>query len=314
MSKPRPHTLLVLALITIAAAACRNHAGPPRAAPPPDASTASVQPNQITADASSATAAAPSTDAATGSNPAPASDAGSASGSASDAGSATASATGTITGKILFKGAAPAMPLLDRSRDSNCPQTEARASWLTVSASGAVAGAFVRIPAGAIKAPAGTAPAAKPRAAVIDQHDCLYRPSILGILAGQRVVVRNSDPTSHNVHGLDLDEQTLFNEMHVQGGPDKTLTIDAAPGQAVEVKCDVHPWMETWVVVSDHPYFTITGPDGAFTIANVPAGTYDLEVWHPHLGLHKATVTVEAGKTTTATLPAFAPADVKAPE
>src|SRR5258706_5737561 len=42
--------------------------------------------------------------------------------------------TGTVVGTIKFGGAAPAMPALDRSRDSNCPQDEAHASWVVVAA------------------------------------------------------------------------------------------------------------------------------------------------------------------------------------
>src|SRR5688500_3436425 len=48
--------------------------------------------------------------------------------SAAEPAAAPTATTGTITGVIKLDGAAPAMPLLDRSRDSNCPQSEARAA------------------------------------------------------------------------------------------------------------------------------------------------------------------------------------------
>ena len=45
----------------------------------------------------------------------------------------------------------------------------------------------------------------------------------------------------------------------------------------------------------DNPYAVLTGPDGSFTLVNVPAGTYTIEIFHPELGTQTMEVTVEAG-------------------
>jgi hypothetical protein len=45
-------------------------------------------------------------------------------------------------------------------------------------------------------------------------------------------------------------------------------------------KCDVHPWMFSYVTVLDHPYFAVSGKDGSFTIKNVPPGKYTLVAMH----------------------------------
>ena len=108
------------------------------------------------------------------------------------------------------------------------------------------------------------------------------------------------------------DDQ-LFNEMHIAEAPDKLMPVDATPGSSVQLKCDIHPWMETWVYVSDNSLFAVTGADGKFSIEGVPAGTYELEVWHPHLGKKTTKITIKAGETTTATVAAFVPADYKPP-
>jgi plastocyanin len=223
-----------------------------------------------------------------------------------DAGAASAT-TGTITGTITFSGAPPVMPLVDRSRDPNCPQNEQHAPWVVVSGSGAVRDALVRLPVGA-------APPGKPtRTAVIDQKACTYRPYVIGIVTGQKLIIKNSDPTNHNVRAMNGDDQ-LFNEMHLQNAGDKVMPIAATPGNAVQLKCDIHPWMESWVAVTDHPFFQVTGADGKFTLANVPPGSYELEVWHPHLGAKKIKVSVEAGKSVEAKLPAYGPGDYRPPE
>lgn len=219
--------------------------------------------------------------------------------------------TGAVTGVIRFDGEAPVMPVVDKSRDPNCPQDGERANWLVVGEGGGVRDVVVRLPSGA------AAVAAKPeRPAFVDQRGCIYRPLVQVIVAGAKVNVRNSDPTNHNVRGVRGDD-TLWNEMHLKNGPDKLLEIEAPPGEAVAVHCDMHPWMETWMFVTDHAAVALTGDDGSFTLENLPAGEVTLEIWHPHLGKRAAKKTVKvkvvAGKTTTAKIPAFGPADVSPP-
>ena len=64
----------------------------------------------------------------------------------------------------------------------------------------------------------------------------------------------------------------------------------------MKVQCDIHKWMEGWVVIADHPYYALTDTNGTFTISNVPPGTYTLEVWHEMLGIVTQPVTVKAKK------------------
>ena len=39
--------------------------------------------------------------------------------------------------------------------------------------------------------------------------------------------------------------------------------------------------MRAWVFVFEHPWFAITGKDGAFELKDVPPGEYRLDVVHP---------------------------------
>jgi hypothetical protein len=57
-----------------------------------------------------------------------------------------------------------------------------------------------------------------------------------------------------------------------------------SPEIGVKFKCDVHPWMGAWVCVVSHPYYQVTGADGAFEIRMLPPGHYTLEVWHERYG------------------------------
>jgi hypothetical protein len=74
-------------------------------------------------------------------------------------------------------------------------------------------------------------------------------------------------------------------------GTARTITVDH-PEVMISVRCDVHPWMQGWLGVLDHPYFGVSGPDGRVTLKNVPAGDYVVGVWHERFGTREAKVTV----------------------
>ena len=72
------------------------------------------------------------------------------------------------------------------------------------------------------------------------------------------------------------------------------------PEDAIAVKCNVHPWMKSYMFAFKNNFFAITGPDGKFTIPNVPPGTYTVTVWQEKYGNKTASVTVPASGAGTA--------------
>ena len=62
----------------------------------------------------------------------------------------------------------------------------------------------------------------------------------------------------------------------------KTTTFEKSE-DPFYIKCDVHPWMKSWVLVSDNPFFSVTDGNGNFTIDNIPTGTYDVTFWQERL-------------------------------
>ena len=112
---------------------------------------------------------------------------------------------------------------------------------------------------------------------VLDQLGCIFRPHVLGMRAGRKLVAANNDTVSHNVRVSakrnDDPNRTI--------GPGTLLEL-SFDNQEVAVKfaCDIHPWMSAYLCVVDHPYFAVSGPDGSFRIENVPPGKYDLTFWH----------------------------------
>ena len=70
-------------------------------------------------------------------------------------------------------------------------------------------------------------------------------------MAGQDLTVKNSDGFLHNVHGLRKDNPE-FNFPQTQAG--QTKKLENPSPETYKVKCDVHPWMNAWVMVLDHPF------------------------------------------------------------
>jgi plastocyanin len=124
----------------------------------------------------------------------------------------------------------------------------------------------------------------------IDQQGCLYVPRVAGAQVDQTIRFVNSDRTIHNVHGKPKASAN-WNVALSRQGSDRTIRVDA-PEVPISVRCDLHPWMQGWLGVVDHPYFAVTGADGAFTLASVPPGEYTVAVWHERFGRREATVTL----------------------
>ncbi len=203
---------------------------------------------------------------------------------------------GSVTGKVVFEGNAPTMKKLDMGADPTCAQKYAggdppRSEMLVLGEGNAMANIFVKI----TNAPAGphTAPS---EAVAIDQNGCLYRPHVVGVMVGQVLKFKNSDGILHNVHGLPKENRE-FN-IGMPGSLREKDQVLNKPEPLFKVKCDVHPWMSSYVAVMEHPFFDVTGTDGAYEIANLPAGDYEVEIWHERLGTKTAKVTVGDGAAT----------------
>jgi plastocyanin len=201
---------------------------------------------------------------------------------------APAAATGSVKGTVIFEGEPPERATLRRDTDPFCAKSKRDAEDVIVT-KGKLKDVLVRIKNGTMgKHPAPTTPA------LLDQKDCMYTPRVLGIVAGQKLAVRNSDGTFHNVHGL-VSGKNLWNKPHAPKDPDHTLDSTPNAGDVIDVTCDVHAWMHSYAVVQDHPFFAVTPEAGTFAITGLPPGTYTLEAWHPTLGAKSMEVKIGKG-------------------
>lgn len=124
----------------------------------------------------------------------------------------------------------------------------------------------------------------------LDQKGCMYDPHVLALMAGQGLEVKNDDQTTHNIHPTPKDNRD-WNQSQPPGASPIEQSF-ARPELAIPVKCNVHPWMKSYIFVFKHPYYAITGKDGKFELKNLPPGTYTVTAWQEKYGSVDQTVTI----------------------
>jgi hypothetical protein len=129
-------------------------------------------------------------------------------------------------------------------------------------------------------------------AAQLDIQDCQYHPPVLGVMAGQPLLIQNHDASLFQVHARPQQNEE-FNLGFVLADT-QTERIFPNPEVWIPITCDLHPWMRAFCAVLPHPFFDVTNAHGHFQIPirGLPPGGYQLSVRHPVLGEHSIAITL----------------------
>ncbi len=133
----------------------------------------------------------------------------------------------------------------------------------------------------------------------LTQEACEFSPA-LGVMANKgELTAVNSDHTLHNIHTYEQigkSRRTVMNVSQPNAGDTVTKLVKLRRGNGMKVECDAHDFMHSFVYVAKTPYFSVVDENGAFSITDIPAGEYNVMMWHGFLGEKKVgTVTVNAG-------------------
>lgn len=127
---------------------------------------------------------------------------------------------------------------------------------------------------------------------IIDQRQLRFVPNVRAVSIGGTVSFKNSDPLLHNIFSPHPEEP--FDLGTYPEGESREHRFER-PGPHL-ILCNIHPEMEAYVYVTPPSRHAVTDPDGRFTIAGVPAGTYELHVWHRRAAPHVQVVVVSDGE------------------
>lgn len=198
-------------------------------------------------------------------------------------------AGGTISGTVKYEGTAPAPKPVEVTKDKEvCGLHQHFQEDLIVGSDGGIANAVVIVK--------GAKGDMKPGDVTFDQKGCDYVPHVLAFPAGSTVKIVNSDGILHNIHTYSTANPS-FNM--AQPKFKKVIEQKVEKPEVIKVTCDAHGWMHGWWVATDTPYFAVTDDKGNYTIKDVPAGDYTVEVWQEKLGTEDQKASVKDGATAT---------------
>lgn len=203
---------------------------------------------------------------------------------------------GAIEGTVHFAHKAPPRIEIDMAQDPACAMSGVtNYSEGYIANNGHLANVFVYVKDGLGNRiyPAPTTPA------VLDQKGCRYVPHVLGVMAGQQVEFRNSDPTTHNVNVQSVGGNTPFDISQPPNSGTLRHTFPH-PELMIPVRCNNHPWMLAYINVAPNPFLAVSDADGHYIINGLPPGVYTLVADHEKLGEQQTSVTVTSHATSKA--------------
>jgi hypothetical protein len=194
---------------------------------------------------------------------------------------------------VLYGGASVRGERIRMNADPRCASLHGHDVYpqrVSVDAQGRLENAFVYVKEG-LKGQRFPSPT---EAVVLDQKGCMYEPRVLGLRVNQTLQIKNSDPTLHNVNAAARVNRG-FNIAQPAQGMQTERKFDRAEVM-IPFKCDVHPWMSSYVGVVDHPFFGVSGAEGIVALKELPPGEYVIVAWHEQLGTVEERVSVEPGE------------------
>jgi len=186
-----------------------------------------------------------------------------------------AQAMARLSGRVTVAGRHPKPQPLPVFKNRNFCGPQVINETLLIGRGGGVQNAVV------VVRPIDRPVAVRPSRLILDNRHCAFAPHVQVAPVGSELLLINSDPILHTVHAR-MGSETLFN-VGLPTWRRVTKRLDRVG--VVKIDCDVlHTWMSAAIIVTDTPHYAVTDERGFFSVEGLPAGAYDVEIWHEKLG------------------------------
>ncbi len=151
------------------------------------------------------------------------------------------------------------------------------------------------------------------KAVPITIKKCMAEPHVgIGFVGGE-YLFKNEDEILHTIQlKLGLAYQKRVSERPVKDGatiynialPLKDLQIEkpiknyhkySEETGFIQIRSNIHNWINGYIFIFDHPYAAVTDEKGAFVMDNIPPDEYLLKVWHEGFGMKERKIKVTPG-------------------
>jgi hypothetical protein len=116
----------------------------------------------------------------------------------------------------------------------------------------------------------------------LDNDKCRFQPHVVLLQTTQTLILGNKDAVGHNTK-VDTFVNPPINPI-IPAGADLKSQFPSPERLPSQVSCNIHPWMNAWLVIKDHPYMAASDSEGAFQLKNLPAGKWTFQAWHEKSG------------------------------
>jgi hypothetical protein len=111
----------------------------------------------------------------------------------------------------------------------------------------------------------------------VAQKDLTFVPFVTAVQKGSAIEFPNQDKTRHHVYSF--SPAKVFELKLYAGKPEAPVIFEKAG--VVALGCNIHDYMQAYVYVGTSPFLAVTNVDGVATFAELPAGEYQVKLWHP---------------------------------
>lgn len=118
-----------------------------------------------------------------------------------------------------------------------------------------------------------------PTLRIVDQKALAFAPYVEVFRPGDQVAYRNSDRTRHHVYSFSPIK--AFEFVLAPGATSAPLKLERSG--VIAVGCNIHDGMINYLYVSEAPWIAHTDARGVAGFQDLPAGAFDVRVWHPRL-------------------------------